>query len=1076
MTASAIRLPLTIALAALLAVGISGCSAEAKRKRLLTRAEHHFKAGDYEKARIDYLAVLRADSTNLVALQRMGIIWSEQGAAIPALPFLLKARDLNQSDAVTRRKLAAALLYIGEWPEARKEAMALLQEGPGDGEALRLLVEISFQPSDLAEAQRALESFPEKGAVDFYLASATLALHRNDLSTAETEIRRALEIDPNSSLGHVAAGYLANIRKDFPRARNELKAGADLSPPRSSARLKYAEFLITAGATAEAKGSLEALVAKAPDYLPAWRLLAQIFALEKNFGAALAHLEKVFSRDPEDLDGRVLQSNILLAQGERSRAMEIIERLDGVYHGRIPAVKLQLARVASANGNTPVAEAALSQALAANPNYAEAGIALAELKIQNGEPSAAIQPMMDLLRQRPDLQQPRLVLAAAYQASGQAEPAVALLQEQLHAWPSDLRAHLLLATIFRQQNKLAQARSELEAALQISPDQIPIFAQVIDLDLAEKNFPTALQRLRDRIHAQPGSAELRYLEGKVLFAQREMGAAEAALKKALELDANQSAADELLVAIYFETGRVVEAVHQAEGIAARQPENLQALMSLGLLKEKTQDFAGAAEVYERLLSRSEAHVPALNNLAYLYAERLGQSGRAVDLARKARDAQPTDPAVADTLGWALFKQKEYAQALPLLQESAEKLASLPDPQFHLGMAFYMMGQPEPAKEAFEKALEVGDFTGKPEAQRRLARLKNEGGKNAPSTSVLEKLAVEDSADVLNWIQLGNAYEAANNLSKAADAYEAARQVNPNLLVANLKLAQLNAAFFDRPDKALELAKKARELAPNDPAVVATLGQIVFESGNDHWAYGLLQDATRDQVPDVSVLRNLAWVAYRLGKVGEAEEAMRKVTAIAAASNSSEKKEAEQFLAFAALELNPEAASASERKIKSTLSEQPDYVPALMARAAIEMAKDDSAQAANTLEGILRRYPDFAPAQRDLAAVYNQSPGSLEKANDLARRARQSLPDDPRLTRILGEISFKRSDFAYAAQLFLESGRDAPLDAGGLYQLGISELEIGQAESALGHLQSAIKAGLDGQLVAEAERRIAAHRN
>jgi len=70
-------------------------------------------------------------------------------------------------------------------------------------------------------------------------------------------------------------------------------------------------------------------------------------------------------------------------------------------------------------------------------------------------------------------------------------------------------------------------------------------------------------------------------------------------------------------------------------------------------------------------------VPALNNLAYLYAERLNQLDKAYGLARKARALKPEDPASADTLGWILYKRADFEQALTLLKESAKNSRTTP---------------------------------------------------------------------------------------------------------------------------------------------------------------------------------------------------------------------------------------------------------------------------------------------------------------------------------------------------------------------------------------------------------------
>ena len=1060
-------------IAILLTTAFNGCTAKAKKARQLERAERNFKAGEYDKARIDYMAVLRIEPQNATAIQRLGLIWSEEGSPLSALPFLMKTRDLSPGDLVSRRTLANALVLVGDWDGAKKEAdCRFCGEAPSDGEALLTLAETARTPEQFPELERELNAFPAKNAAEFHTVAGSIALRKNDQATAETELQQAIAADPKSPPAHTALAYLALVRKDGAKAGEELRTAAELSPFRSTARVKYADFLLGTGANDQAKIFLSELIAKAPDYIPAWRLLSQIALSQKNYKEALALLDNVFSRDPQDVDARVLQSNILIAKGEPKDAVELLEKLDNAYDNRIPGIKLQLARALQADNNRAQAETALKQAIAANPAYADAIVALAELQAQSGRAADAITALTELLKKRPDVPQARIVLAGAYQILGQLEFAGATLHEQLHFWPGDARAHVLLSLLLRQQDKMPEAREELAKAGELAPDNMAIFSQLIDLDLAEKNFTAAFQQARELIQKEPQSAAAQFLEAKVYFAQADYPAAETALEKALALDANLPEAYDLLVATYLATNRLPEAVKQAEVVVARQPEKLQPLMTLGLLREQMKKFSEAADAYEKLLARSPAFVPALNNLAYLYAEHLNQPQKAVEIARKARASQPADPSVADTLGWALFKQKDYPQALALLQESAEKRSTSPEVQFHLGMARFMMGQPDAAKAAFEQALKApGDFQSKEEAQRRLALLKAGVNQKTISREDLEKLLAEQPADIVGWMHLGEMFEGEKNLPKAAEAYDRARKLNPNLLEANLKLAQFNAGFLQNKDKAIQLAKKSRELAPNDPVIAGKLGMIVLRAGNYQWAYSLLQDAARAKSADASVLHSLAWAAYSLGKVADARQAMQKASTTAA-PDSFEKKDAENFLALTVIEETPSQVGPVEQRIKNTLDAQPDYVPALFGRAALQMQRGDAARATATYAEVLILYPDFSPAQRELAAIYSQSPDSLSKAGDLAAKARKSLPDDARLARILAEISFKRQEFGSAVEHFQASARKQPLDAVALYELGVAELETKKTSDGLEHLRSALVAGLDSGLAADAERRIA----
>ena len=88
------------------------------------------------------------------------------------------------------------------------------------------------------------------------------------------------------------------------------------------------------------------------------------------------------------------------------------------------------------------------------------------------------------------------------------------------------------------------------------------------------------------------------------------------------------------------------------------------------------------------------------------------------------------------------------------------------------------------------------------------------------------------------------------------------------------------------------------------------------------------------------------------------------------------------------------------------------------------------------------------------------------------KARKTLSDDPELTQILAEISYKRKDFAYAIQLFRESGKRKALDSRSLYYLGMSQWQATQKTQARESLERALGAGLPEPLATEAKRVLA----
>ena len=286
---------------------------------------------------------------------------------------------------------------------------------------------------------------------------------------------------------------------------------------------------------------------------------------------------------------------------------------------------------------------------------------------------------------------------------------------------------------------------------------------------------------------------------------------QAELQKTLQLDPNFFTAYDLLVQTYLATNKLSQAINQLQAQLAKNPNNAPALMTLALLYERMENFPQARDAYEKLLSINPNFVPALNNLAYLYTEQLNNLDKAYELARKAHDLQGDDAAIADTLGWVLYKRGDYQQALTILQESAEKAADNPEIQFHLGMTAYMMGQTDMARVALKKAAGSDkDFPGKDESKRRLASL--DSGKAASpelSVSQLEAMTKAQPNDLISQMRLGEAYEKQGAWDKAAAAFEQAVKLNPKLASTVTKLAQLNAGPLQNKEKALAYAKKAR---------------------------------------------------------------------------------------------------------------------------------------------------------------------------------------------------------------------------------------------------------------------------
>jgi tetratricopeptide (TPR) repeat protein len=785
---------------------------------------------------------------------------------------------------------------------------------------------------------------------------------------------------------------------------------------------------------------LNEITREAPDSLHAWRFLAQIALAEKKLDDSLKLLDNAILRDPSNIDARLLQAQVWLAQGQVKKAIEGLESLDKSY-SKVVVIKCQLARAYLQDKNAAQATFVLNQALARDANNVEARLLLGEISLRNGNAQEVATSMLDLLKKRPGLSRAQVILAQAYQSLGRLDDAAAIFREQIKSNPKSPAAYLSLGLIQRQQGKLNEARATIETAQRLAPKSLLAASQLVDLDIQGKDYNAALRRVRDQLQVTPDSPGVYFLEGKIYAAQGKWDDAEAALLKTLERDPSYPNASGVLVSTYLAADKLPKAIALLEGDLARDPDDARALMTVAMICERTKDFPRAREAYEKLVLLKPDYAPALNNLAYLYAEHFDLLDKARELGQKARALQPADPGIADTLGWILCKKGDYQQALTLLRESARKLPQNAEVHFHLGMANYMMGQKESAKEAFLRAAATpNDFPGKEEVQRRLALLESVDGKAVElATKDLEAALKQQPDDPVARMRLAEFYEKEGAFPEAAAVYEDAIKLNPNLLAAAVKLAELNAGPLKANDKALRFAQKARELAPNDAKVLAILGAAAYQAGNFPWSYSLLQEANSQLPDDPETLRNLAWAAYSQGKLIEAQNSMQRVL-VKAKTKSAQAQDAQQFIAMTTLDNDEADLSAAQAEVERILSAAPDYVPALMLRARILAQRGDSDGAVATYSEVLSHFPNFAPAQKRLASIYLEIPEKLDEAYNLAARARKNLPDDPEVAQILAEASYEKRKFGYAIHLLQESASEKPLGAKQLYILGMSHFK------------------------------------
>jgi tetratricopeptide (TPR) repeat protein len=1055
--------------ALLLATAGTGCSAKAKMAYHLKKANQAFDAGDYDKAEIEYINVLRKDHENAQAIGRLGTLYFNQGRLLKAAPFLLKGCEVDTNNLDLHLKLGSFYLMAGKQKAARDQADFILNRSPQDNKASLLLVAAVDSPKTLAETKLRLETLLQKGdGAGLEVALAGIALRSGDLKKAEACLNRAETLDPRlSATWSVKAGiYLAQT--NLVQAESALKKAAELAPDRSAEKVQYAEFKVQNGDPAGGQHLLEEMVRKTPDYFPAWMSLVSMAATEKKYDECARLLAKVLVRDPDDFNALMSSGQLKLSQGKTAEAAVIFERMSKMF-AQAPGVHYQMAVTYLAETNVDKALTSLNRAISLNTNYTEAILLLDQLEIQRGNAELVIPSLKKLVQKYPQAAPVQLLLADAFRTQGNFDDALVIYRQFQTLSPTNAQIPLMMGAVFFQQNKMADARKAFARALELAPDNFTALEQLVNLDMMDQQYAVASQRVQLQLAKNPGLAALQILQAQIFMAQGDSKQAEAVLSKLAAVQPDNETAYMLLARMYLESKQAQKALAELKIATDKNPKNETALLISAMTYNDEKDYKAARDAYEKLLLVNPKSTAALNNLAYIYSEYLGDLGRAYLLAQQAKDLNPNDPSSSDTLGWILCKRGQYLLAIGLLQVSANQLPNEPEVQFHLGWAQYMMGQESAARQTLEHALQLGKtFRGQEECRACLAVFKVDP-KNAGADDVaqLEKRVAAQPADSIAMLRLADIYKREGVVDKALTMYEATLKANPNSVPSLINLAQLYAAKKN-PQKALEMAKLAYRLASDNSQASLILGRLAYETGDYKLSVNLLQALAFNQATNPEALFDYGRSAYAMGQVEEAQTAMR--GALQLGGTFAHADEAQRFLSLTALATDVSKAQASVTQIEAILKSEPDYVPALMVMAGLQNTKSDGKTAMLTYEKIINKYPNFSPAYKELAILCSKNTKSDPQAIDFATKARAAYPDDLAVAKALGIILYQKGDYSKAERVLKDCIAGSPTDVAPLYYyLGMTQYQLKKSLDCKKNLQQALNLNLPDQFAQEAKK-------
>jgi len=841
----------------------AGCDAFRSPEARVERAREALAVGDYRTASIELKSAVDSHPDNAEA--RLAL--AETSLALG---------DPETAEKELRRGLAAGLppdraaTVQGRVMLATGQAAALLQklnerslpvEEP-DWSVLKGDALVTLGNAAGAEPlyRTVLAAHPEHVRAAVGLA---LAIAMQDREQAALDLLAGfLQAHPEAAEAWLLRGEIlaritryAEARSAFERAASDLGHRLDL-PRQLSALTGLADAQLALGAGVEARATLERMRSLAGDAMQTRLVAARLALIDQDYAAVVTQLQPVVAAVPDFAPARFLLGAALLAQGNLEQAESHLSQVVRLTPENMEARKL-LAKARLRLQRYDAAMQVLTPAMQGEGFDPELSSLLSEVKLQAGAPAEAIAVLERTVRQNPEATGIKLDLAAAYIVAGQSEQAVDLLRSLPEVVGNRRREALLVEALVAAKGPV-EARREVETLIARNPSDATILSLGAGHALSQGDFTAARAYLTKALAVQPADPRLLELLAETEVRAGSLDAAETVLQRLLELPGARPTARLGLVQIAQLRGRASEARKGLEQMRAEDPTAIVPRMMLARMMLTAGEAAPASTV----LSEVVAIAPRDAGLRLQVSRLLGEFGRYDEAMRQAREAVEISPEIADA--WTELARMQLVRDLPgPARQSAEKAVAIDrgsvegvgllalldlregrgsaalqraealvarrpaDPRALVleGDVRLSLGQPREAAQAFGRALALNadlQIVAKQSAAMRRAGMANP---EAP----LARWVAERPDDVRGRALLAEAYQGGGQRDRAIEQYE---HLTASPTAGFSQLNNLAWLYYEQgDDRAEATARRAYDLASDNPAVIDTYGWILTEKGD-----------------------------------------------------------------------------------------------------------------------------------------------------------------------------------------------------------------------------------------------------
>lgn len=742
----------------ILAAALTGCSRDpnVRKQKYFDSGGKYFAEGKYREAAIQYSNAIQIDSRFADAHYQLSQSYLKMGDTRRAFQELTRTVELAPDNYRAHTDLANLLVTVRNpdgtpvqdtMRQAKAHIDILREKQPNNPETHEAWANYYSAQNNIGaamqEMQQAIAVDPTRS--ESYLLLALFQLRGNLPDQAEANFKKATEVDPKAMNAQLALGGFYQSRNRLPEAEQQFRHAIDVDPKSPAPRAALVRLMMQEGKKAETESFLRQTKKDLATNPEGYRMLGDFYFASGDLDKATAEYTSLFNDHPKDpqvkknyiqllilknrleeatkLDNEILKSNahdvdalvykaqIQLRKNDSGGA---IDSLQSALHDdpENAVAHYQLGTAFAQQHNDGRAESEWREAVRIRPDLTDAQRSLAALELRRGDFDAVLQTAKQIITAQPYSPDGFLLKGVADLARQQYSDAQQAAEQAAQRAPQNPAPSVQLGNIQLAQKHYADALKFYQQALDKDPSSSDGLSGVMNTYFAQKQFDPAIAAANAQIAKSPNNSNFYDLLGTALFnAKKDLPGAEAALRKAVELDKGNIDALEKLGKVQVQAGSVDQALALYQQSIKDNPREVRFYILSGELYESKQNWDQAKAMYQQALSISPDHPLASNNLAYVMLEQGGNVDVALAMAQTARRGMPDSPNAADTLGWAYFQKGIYQSAINQFQEAlrlGEKRGEPDDAvlHYHLGLAYQKANQLALARQHLEKALKL----------------------------------------------------------------------------------------------------------------------------------------------------------------------------------------------------------------------------------------------------------------------------------------------------------------------------------------------------------------------------------